>query len=223
MIQSVLTPMTNRKSSGCGCLGGGCAMGIVIALILGGALFWGAWSTFSGIRSMTATELRPLPSHSATEADIRAVAAKAEAFSTTFASGAEAEIQLTATELNTLINYYEPWSGIRGKAHITIEGNRIFARTSIPLTQIRALQDRWFNGDISMSFVTIDGKPGPENISVKAGQVEMPRWALRYISSKNFVESLGVPDLSETSSIGSNLTALEVRDGQLIVRAKKGK
>lgn len=197
-------------------------MGIIIILILGGALFWGAWTTFNGIRSMTTTESRPLPSHSATEAEIRAVAAKAEAFVNTFKSGAEAEIQLTATELNTLIAYYEPWSGLRGKAHVTTEGNRIFAQTSIPLTQIRAFQDRWFNGDISMSFATIDGKPGPENISVKAGEVELPRWALRYISSKNFVESLGVPDLSEANSIGSSLTALEVRDGLLSVRAKKG-
>jgi hypothetical protein len=44
---------------------------------------------------------------------------------------------------------------------------------------------------------------------------------MRYITSKEFVEGLGLPSISEEDSIGSNLTALEVKDNKLTVRAKK--
>ncbi len=213
--------MSKDRSSGCGCLGGGCAMAIVIFLLLGGAVFWGAWSTFNGIKSMTVTQAKPIPASNATEADAQAALEKVKAFNTTFAAGQEAKISLSANELNALIARYEPWSALRGRVYTTIEGDKIAAQVSLPLNQIRLFQDRFFNGEVSMTFITEKGKPRPNVVTVRTGDVEFPRWAMRYITSKSFVESLGVPSISEDDSIGSNLTGLEIKDNQIIVRARK--
>jgi len=213
--------MTKDKSSGCGCLGGGCAMAVIIFLLLGGAVFWGAWSTFNGIKSMTSTEAKPIPTYNATDAEVQAVLEKTKAFNAAFDAGQEAEITLTANEINTLIARYEPWAALRGKVFSTIEGDKIAAQVSFPLDQIRLFQDHFFNGDVSMTFITEKGVPRPNVITVRSGDNEFPRWAMRYITSKNFVESLGVPSISETDSIGSNLSALEIKDDKIIVRAKK--
>lgn len=220
-LPSVLTPMTKEKSSGCGCLGGGCAMAIIICLLLGGAVIWGAWSTLNGIKSMTSTEAKIIPTYNATDAEASAVLEKARVFNSVFDSGKEAEIILNANEVNTLISRYEPWSALRGKVSTNIQGDKIAAQVSLPLSQIRLMQDRFFNGDISINFIDEKGVPKPNVITVRSGGIEFPRWAMRYITSKNFVESLGVPSISETDSIGSNLTAIQIKDNQLLVRAKK--
>ncbi len=213
--------MNREKKSGCGCLGGGCAMAFVIFLLLGGALFWGAWSTFNGIKSMTVAEGKAIPVYTPTDLETQIALDKVKAFNTAFDAGQEAEIILSANEINTLIAKYEPWSALRGKVSTSIEGDHISAQVSFPLSQIRLMQDRYFNGDVSMTFITEKGKPHPNNVSVRTGDTEFPRWAMRYITSKNFVESLGVPSISESDSIGNNLTALEIKDEKLVVRAKK--
>lgn len=221
-LPSVLTPMNREKSSGCGCLGGGCAIALVVFLLIGGALFWGAYSTFNGIKSMTAMEAKAIPVYNATDAELQAVLAKVKTFNTAYDAGQEGEIQLSANEINTLIARYEPWSALRGRALAVIEGDHVGAQVSLPLSQIRLMQDRFFNGDVSISFVNENGRPKPNIVTVRSGDVEFPRWAMRYITSKQFVEGLGVPSLSEPDSIGANLTAIEVRDNKLVVRAKKG-
>ena len=220
-LPSVLTPMTKEKSSGCGCLGGGCAMAAIVVLILGGALFWGAWTTWSGIKSMTSAEAKPVPTFNASDVDAASALEKVRLFNATFDAGQEAEISLSASEINTLIARYEPWSALRGHVFVSIQEERISAQVSLPLSQIRLMQDRQFNGDVSMTFITEDGKPKPSSVSVRTGDTEFPRWAMRYITSKSFVESLGIPSISEGDSIGSNLTGLEIKDEKLIVRAKK--
>lgn len=209
------------KQSGCGCLGGGCAIGLVIFLILGGALFWGAWSTLSGIKGMTMAEPKPVPVYNATDAETQAALEKVRAFNATFDAGQEAEIVLTANEINTLISRYEPWQAVRGRAFATVSGDQVAAQVSLPLSQIRLMQDRFFNGDVSMTFITENGKAKPNVVTVRSGDTEFPRWLMRYITSKEFVEGLGLPSISEEDSIGSNLTALEVKDNKLTVRAKK--
>ena len=214
--------MNREKKSGCGCLSGGCAIAFVVFLLIGGALFWGAFSTFNGIKSMTSTEAKPIAVYNATDAELQAVLAKIKIFNTAYDAGQEGEIQLSANEINTLIARYEPWSALRGRAYASIEGDHVAAQVSLPLSQIRLMQDRFFNGDVSISFIDDKGHPKPNIVTVRSGDVEFPRWAMRYITSKQFVEGLGVPSLSEPDSIGANLTALEVRDDKLIVRAKKG-
>ena len=214
--------MNREKKSGCGCLGGGCAIALVVFLLIGGALFWGAYSTFNGIKSMTAMEAKPIPIYNPTDAEVQSVLAKVKMFNTAYDAGREGEIELSAKEMNTLIARYEPWSALRGHAYASIEGDHVGAQVSLPLSQIRLMQDRFFNGDVSISFINEKGHPQPNIVTVRSGDVEFPRWAMRYITSKQFVEGLGVPSLSEPYSIGANLTALEVRDDKLIVRAKKG-
>ena len=213
--------MTKEKPSGCGCLSGGCAMAFVIFLLLGGALFWGAWSTFNGIKSMTSTEAKAVPIYNATDAETQAVLEKVRVFNSAFDAGQEAEIRLDANEINTLIARYQPWEALKGRAYASLESDRIGAQVSLPLSQIRLFQDRYFNGDISMTFITEEGKPKPNNVSVRSGDTELPRWGLRYITSEAFVESLAIPSISEPDSVGSNLTSMEIAEGKLVVRAKK--
>ena len=196
-------------------------MAFVIFLLLGGALFWGAWSTFNGIKSMTSAEAKPVPIYNATDAETQAVLEKVRVFNASFDAGEEAEIRLDANEINTLIARYQPWEPLKGRAYASVEADRIAAQVSLPLSQIRLMQDRHFNGDVSMTFTTEEGQPKPSNVSVRTGDTEFPRWGMRYITSKAFVESLGVPSLSEPDSIGSNLTSLQIAEGKLVVRAKK--
>jgi len=213
--------MTRDKQSGCGCLGGGCAMAVIICLLLGGAVVWGAWSTFNGIKSMTVAEEKAVPAYTPTEAETKTTLAKVDAFNAAFAAGQEAEISLSATEINTLIARYEPWASLRGRVFASIEGDQIKAQVSLPLSQIRLMQDQYFNGEVSMNFITENGEAKPNVVTVRSGDTEFPRWAMRYITSKSFVESLGVPSISDADSVGSNLTKLEIKGDQLLVRAKK--
>lgn len=221
MQQSVLTPMKNERPSGCGCLGGGCVIAFIIFLLIAGALAWGAWSTFNGLRSMTSTAPKSIAVFAATPEQYRQAAAKVKAFETIYNSGAPAELVLTADEINTLIARDPGLAALRGHVFVTMHQSRIAAQISAPLSQIRAFSDRYFNGEASMSFIIEEGKPRPVSVSVKANGNEFPSWLIRYITSKDFVENLDLPSTAVDSGVMTNLLSMEVRDEKLIIRAQK--
>lgn len=221
MQQSVLTPLGKRKSSGCGCLGGGCILALVICGLIVAALVWGAVSTYQGLKDMTATSEKPVAVYEATPEKYAAVNAKLKAFQEAYDVGIDATLTLSADEINTLIARDPDWSALRNHVFVTISGQRVAAQVSVPLSSIKAFEDRYFNGQVSMSFVTEDGKVRPEAVSVRAGDSEFPTWLVKLISSKEWLESIAPPKENKASAVAGDLQSVEIKDEKITIKARK--
>lgn len=221
MQQTVLTPLGKRKSSGCGCLGGGCILALVICGLLVAALVWGAVSTYYGLKDMTATTAKPVPVYEATPEEYAAVNTKVKAFQEAYDAGIDATLSVSADEINTLIARDPDWSALRNHVFVTINGQRIAAQMSVPLSSIKAFEDRYYNGEVSMSFVTEKGNVRPEAVSVRSGNSEFPTWLVRLISSKEWLESMAPPKENKASAVAGDLQAVEIKDEKITIKARK--
>lgn len=221
MQQTVLTSVGKRKSSGCGCLGGGCILALVICGIITAALVWGAVSTYYGLKDMTATSAKPVPVYEATPEEYAAVDKKLKAFQEAYDVGIDATLTVSADEINTLVARDPNWSALRNHVFVTISGQRIAAQMSVPLTSIKAFEDRYYNGEVSMSFVTENDKVRPDAVSIRSGDSEFPTWLVRLISSKEWLESMAPPQDNKASAVAGDLQSVEIKDEKITIRARK--
>lgn len=172
-------------SSGAGCLGKGCLTFVVLLLILSAALiggsFWGLhylrqkYSATEGVKLPTldrTSTIAPTPvteptaspgetsNASATEY-AEEVQARWDAFEDAADRGERARIELTADDINALIQNDRE---VRGKVFVAIENNIGRVRVSIPLENVFMMGGRYLNGEATVE-ASPDGDPFKARIS----------------------------------------------------------
>ncbi len=178
-------PATPRPGS---CCGVGCFTGLVLFFILAVAFTGGGyWAihrfqqtyfpteplempTRPGeVETIPTPEGEPLPEGAAPTAPpiyaqserTSAVQERWDAFERAAKRGQKARIELTAADINTLLQS-EP--KLRGKGFVTIEDNVGRVRVSVPLEGIFMLGGRYFNGEATVES-SPDGDPAKARIS----------------------------------------------------------
>jgi len=163
-----------------GCLGKGCLIVIALAVLLMVALTLGAmWGvhylrkTYSDTARMElqAPETTAAPTDQPSVAvnqttepapdQLREVQARWEDFERAADRGQKARIQLTAAEINMLL---EGDRELRGKARVSIENNVGRVRVSIPLGEMFMMEGRFLNGEASV-HASPDGDPAKARIT----------------------------------------------------------
>lgn len=180
-------PVVRRE--GLGCFGKGCLILCLLFLffLIAGAvgIYWGMkrhpevvqgafWASRTHILSDKPAEV---PHFETTDEDIASAKQKWKAFDQATKREEPAQIELTADDLNNLIASNER---SRGKAFVTIEGNQLHAKTSLPLGNYlngTGLSGYYLNGEITvdsngadsiaksgLAAVTVNGKALPPNV-----------------------------------------------------------
>ncbi len=202
-----------------GCVGKGCFILCLFILIL---IISGAVGLFLGLRHhsaimhggiwaarlhLLAEEPAPVPAFETTEENIAATERRWHDFEN--AEDQSARIELSADDVNNLIAGDKH---ARGKAFVSIEGNRLRLQTSFPLGAYVGRSGYYLNGDI-----VIQGD-GPQSL-------EHPRLDLITVNDKPVpadlldwrYQSRSLSDYLREAREKSDVNSIEIRDGHLII------
>ncbi|MFZ3375696.1 MAG: hypothetical protein WA183_09100 [Chthoniobacterales bacterium] len=215
-------PPPQRK--GMGCFARGCLILLVFALVLilacCAGLYWGYRNHSAVVRGayfLAKTHAitdspRPIPEYNAPEQEIQAVKGRWQDFEHAVQERQPAEIELTADEINGLISANRH---ARGKAFVSIEGNRLSLQTSLPLSKFLGQSGYYLSGDITIQSDAAASlsKPRLENVALNSQPVphDFLDWKYRSRSLRDY--------LAEYSPI-QDLGTIQIRDGKVILRSR---
>jgi hypothetical protein len=215
-------PPPQRK--GMGCFARGCLILLVFAIVLilacCAGLYWGYRNHSAVVRGayfLAKTHAitdspRPLPQYNAPEQEIQAVKGRWQDFEHAVQERQPAEIELTADEINGLI---EANRHARGKAFVSIEGNRLSLQTSVPLSKFLGQSGYYLSGDITIQSDAAASlaKPRLESVALNSQPVphDLLDWKYHSRSLRDY--------LAEYSPI-QDLGTVQIRDGKVILRSR---
>jgi hypothetical protein len=209
---------------GMGCFARGCLILVVFAVVLGIACFAGMYwglhrhsAIFHGLYWLTKAHAIagtpvPIPEFTPSDQQTQGVHERCQDFEQKARAGQPAELELTADDVNTLIATNQD---VRGKAFVSIEGDRLRCQASVPLGEFIGRSGYYFNGDITIELkgaelvenpqlrgITVNGEPVPGDLL---------NWKYR---SKRLRDYLA--DYRNDSGVGT----IEIRDGKLILKSR---
>lgn len=219
MNTSHLQPPPPVQPRGMGCLGKGCLILSIflLFLIVAGAvgIYFGFKKNSAVVRgiywaqsaNVIASEPASITHFEATEENMEASARKWRDFERASHNGQPAHVELSADDLNNLIARDRH---LRGKAFLTIDGNRLHLQMSLPLREILKREGYYLNGDV---VVQTDGPasfdhPPLTRITVNGHALpqDLLDWKLRSRTLRNYAEKY--KDKADT---------FEIRDGKVIL------
>lgn len=210
-MNTFLQPPPPQKRMGCfakGCIILLCFFALLCVAFIGG--------TYMAIRYLK-TEYLPrtrteLPAATPTEQDQQAALAKWDAFDTRARAHQSTRLELTADELNALVAA-EPM--LRGKAHVSLDGDIARLKVSIPLTNMRWLDGHYMNGEctiqsgmtgdpseLRITNIVMNERAVPDEVL----QMQYGPWSIRRFFNDWSAEE--------------NLKTLEIHDGKVILQTK---
>jgi hypothetical protein len=212
------------QGKGMGCFARGCLILLVFALVLilacCAGLYWGYRNHSAVVRGayfLAKTHAitdspRPIPQYNAPEQEIQAVKGRWQDFEHAVQERQPAEIELTADEINGLI---EANRHARGKAFVSIEGNRLSLQTSVPLSKFLGQSGYYLSGDITIQSDAAASlaKPRLESVALNSQPVphDLLDWKYHSRSLRDY--------LAEYSPI-QDLGTIQIRDGKVILRSR---
>jgi len=215
-------PPPQRK--GMGCFARGCLILLVFALVLilacCAGLYWGYRNHSAVVRGayfLAKTHAitdspRTIPEYNAPEQEIQAVKGRWQDFEHAVQERQPAEIELTADEINGLI---EANRHARGKAFVSIEGNRLSLQTSVSLGKFLGQSGYYLSGDITIQSDAAASlaKPRLESVALNSQPVphDLLDWKYHSRSLRDY--------LAEYSPI-QDLGTIQIRDGKVILRSR---
>jgi hypothetical protein len=215
-------PEPRRK----GCFFYGCAFsiaGLVIVLLglaVGAFVLYRTWAHY--VEVYTAEEPIPLPRVEAPAERIKDAVERAKAFRDALRSKTKTEpLVLTGDDLNALVREAPRF---KDHAYLTIEGDKIRARVSLPLDEFfdnSLTRGRFFNGEAVLSVSVRRGKLELEVESADVGGKPLPG-ALREFLHE-FLEHADVKlDLDEKGGNGllREVESLDVEDGKVTITSR---
>ncbi len=179
-MNTTQTPAPQQK--GTGCIGKGCLTGFGLVVFLAIALVVGSYfgvhhlrEKYSATESMTLPEettpesepliseptTAPLPAATIAAQKVMPLEKRWKAFEKAKDRNENANIVLTASEINALLNAN---SKTRGKGSVSIENNIGHLRVSIPLDKVFLMDGRYLNGEATVE-ASPDGNPFSARIS----------------------------------------------------------
>jgi len=212
------------RRQGLGCFARGCLILLVFAIVLAIACFVGVWwglqrhsAVVRGIYWLAKThsiaaESAPVPEFSASDNQIQEVRERWQDFEQKTRAAQPAEIELTANDINALIAANRH---ARGKAFVSIEGDKLRVQASVPLGEILSRPGYYFNGDVTVEFKSPESLENPQLNRVVVNGEQVPSDLLNW---KYRSRRLGdyVADYRNEHNVGT----IEVRDGKVILRSR---
>jgi hypothetical protein len=208
---------------GWGCFARGCLILVVFAVVLGIACFAGMYwglhrhsAIFHGLYWLTKAQAigqTPLaiPEFTPSDAQIQSVHERCQDFEQKARAGQPAELELTADDINTLIATNQD---TRGKIFVSIDGDSLRCRASIPIGELIGRSGYYFNGDIAVELKSPESLENPQLNQIIVNGQPVPRDLLNWkYRSKRLRDYLA--DYRNDSGVGT----IEIRDGKLILRS----
>ena len=208
---------------GLGCFARGCLIlvifGIVLAIACVAGLYWGFQRHSAIVHGLywlakthsLAETPAPVPEFTASDEQIQRVQERWRDFEQKIRAGQQAELELTADDLNSLIAGHRD---ARWKAFVSIEENRLRLQTSVSLGEFLG-RSGYFNGDIMIQLNGAQSLEHPQLNRIVVNSKPVPRdllnWKYRSRRLRDYIA-----EYRNSHDIGT----IEIRDGKLILRSR---
>ncbi len=208
---------------GMGCFARGCLILVVFAIVLAVAclagLYWGFQrhsAIVHGIYWLAKTHSiaeapAPVPEFAASGEQIQGVQERWQDFQQKIRANQAAEIELTGDDINSLIAMSRD---ARWKVFVSIEDNRLRLQTSVPLGEFFG-RSGYFNGDTTIQLNGAESLEHPQLDQIIVNNQPVPKDILTW---KYHSKRLG--DYLAEFRNSSDINAIEIRDGKLILRSR---
>ena len=207
-----------------GCFAKGCLIvavfAVVLAIACSAGMYWGFHRYSAVMRSFywltkahaISNVPAPIPSHEASAEKIENVVERWRDFETAARSGREAEIELTADDLNDLISS-DP--DTRSQIFASIDQNRVRLQTNLPVGEVVGRSNYYLVADVTIQSDGEQSLVSPHLSSITINNRQLPadllEWTYRSRRLRNY--------LAENESPWNAMT-FEIRDGKVILRAR---
>lgn len=201
-----------------GCLFYGCITGLVLMLLLVGALLFALYQVKKIINQFTDSQPMALPTLQMSQPEIEQVRARFDAFQKALGEGQSASpLELSGNDLNALLESNTNLGSFRRKVFVSVEGDQIKGQISLPLkeTGLPLVKNRYLNGsagfkislrngvlNVTVGSVTVKGKPVPEVY-------------MQSLRSQNFAQ--GVNNDPQTMKSLEKIQSIEVTNSHLLI------
>ena len=133
-----------------------------------------------------------------------------------------APLILTGTDINALIAHDPGWRNLSGKVYVTIEGDQILGRVSLPLDEFSArlwglsrLKGRYLNGTAGLKASLANGLLVVTLQTLEANGQRPPPQFMSQLQMINFAENVA-KDPQSAATMGK-LESITVKDGAITI------
>jgi hypothetical protein len=210
---------------GLGCFGWGCAVLVVLLLLIGGLVLGISYFGYSKITHLTSTEPATVQSFDGGDAVYQGALQKTNAFDQSVQQNQPATLELTADEINTLIARDPDFAKYQIHAFITMTGDHGDMQVSLPTNLIPygLLKDRYLNveADFTPSF---DPSTKALNFTLHSfkfgGGVVPPDQLMTVQDNINPLLNTQLQNSSDAKQILDRAQAIQIRDGKLFIQVQ---
>ena len=207
-------------SKGRGCFFYGCITAIVLFVVGSISIYLGVrYAIRSAIDEFTESSPITLPKVQISTADLAALEERVATFQKTLKDKKTGEpLVLTGNEINALIAEDSAFKNLRGKLYVTIEGDQIKGKISIPLRSLgfSSLEGRYLNGSAALKASLIQGVLVVNIQSLLVKGRDLPPNVLTQIRGSNLAQQFS-QDPKNSQSI-ANFESITVEAGKLILK-----
>ena len=210
-----------------GCFFYGCITVLIVMVLVGIAFFfavrYGLNKIASIVEQYTETTPMTLPPVQISPTDYEQLDKRVTAFADAVnARKATLPLVLTGGDINALIANNPAWKALKGKVYVTIEGDQIKGKVSIPMDDLAQvpllsrLKGRYLNGSAAFKAALANGVLVVTLQSLEAkGQSPSPQ-VMAQLKSVNFAQN-SAQDPKTQEMIG-RFESIEVKDGKITIK-----
>jgi len=210
-----------------GCFFYGCVTVLVLTVLVGIAGFflvrYGLNKFTAFVEQYTETTPMTLESVEMSKADYQQLDKRVTAFADAVnARKATPPLVLTENEINALIANNPAWRSLKGKVYVTIEGDQIKGKVSIPMDDLAQapglsrLKGRYLNGSAALKVSLTNGVLAVTILSLEAKGQSPPPPVMAQLQTINFAQN-SAQDPKTQEMIG-RFESIEVKDGKLTIK-----
>ena len=212
-----------------GCFFYGCITVLIVMVLVGIAFFFAVRYTVTKIAQIVEqyTETTPmtLPTVQISPTDYEQLDKRVTAFADAVnARKATQPLVLTGDEINALIANNPAWKALKGKVYVTIEGDQIKGKVSIPMDDLSQvpllsrLKGRYLNGAAALKVSLANGVLVVALQSLEAKGQSLSPQIMTQLQSVNFAQN-SAQDPKTKEMIG-RFESIEIKDGKITVKVR---
>jgi hypothetical protein len=204
-----------------GCFFYGCIIAIVLlvlGLILFGALAYMGYYYYSKmLQEWTATAPVEIQTVTLSSDEQKALDDRVAAFKKALDDGQNAELVLTADDINALIAEHPD---LKGRVYVSLNGDEISAKVSVPLdkTPFPGTKGRYFNGSGTFKASVEDGDLVVYAVDLEANGKKLPPEIKAQLAKENLAKNFNAdPD---TYKYIRKFESIKIKDGKVHIKAR---
>jgi len=205
-----------------GCFFYGCITGLVLLVIVLGALMVGLHYVKTLVNRYTDTKPMELPTVQMSQAEAAQVKERFESFQQAVRERrATKPLVLSADDINALITSGGEQQAWKGKVYVSLDGDQLKGEVSVPLQDVglSTFAGRYLNGSATFNLSFRDGRLSVTPQTILAKGQPLPDVFMQQIRKQNLAVAL--TNDPSVATVLKGLEQIQVKEGKLVIEPKE--